>query len=108
MAYDKIRRWLDVVLVEANICHLQLVSHNDGIAGFVELRTKRVGSDLSVKQAIAGHRAVGLLLFIKQEIHNITCCRKVAVKQEASPCFIEIARKDFAVRAEEGIVGISG
>jgi len=62
---------------------------------------------LPIEQAIAWHGAVSLLLVIKQEVHNITRCRKVAVKQETCPRFIEIAREDFAVRAEEGIVGIS-
>src|SRR5690242_1655676 len=100
MAYDKVSRFLDVVLVEASTCHPQLVSHNDRVADLVELRIERVGSNLPVQQAIAGHRAVSLLLVIKQEFHSITRCRKVAVKQEASPRFIEVASEDFAIRAE--------
>src|SRR6266446_1469372 len=108
MAYDKVSRCLDVVLVEGIICHLHLVSHNDGVADLVELRIERVGGKLPVQQAIAGHRAVSLLLVIKQEGHSITRCRKVAVKQEASPRFIEVAREDFAIRAEIEIIGISG
>ena len=58
MAYDKVGRWLDVVLVEGIICHLQLVSHNDGVADLVELRIESIGRGLPVEQAIAGHRAV--------------------------------------------------
>src|SRR2546421_11973683 len=108
MAYDKVRRCLDVVLVEGIICHIQLVSHNDGVADLVELRIESVGRRLPVEQAIAGHRAVSQLLVIEQEVYSIARCRKVAIKQEASPCFIEVAREDFAVRAEEGIEGISG
>ena len=107
MTYDKVSRFLDVVLVEVSICHPQLVSHNDGVADLVELRIESVGRGLPVEQAIAGHRAVRQLLVIKQEVHSSARCRKIAVKQEASPCFIEVAREDFAVRAEEGIVGIS-
>src|SRR5258707_589810 len=107
MAYDKVSRCLDVFLVEVSTCHPQLVGHNDGVANLVELRIERVGGNLPVQQAIARHRAVSLLLVIKQEFHSITRCRKVSVKQEASPRFIEIAREDFAIRAEIEIIGIS-
>src|SRR2546423_1750853 len=107
MAYDKVSRCLDVVLVEVSICHIQLVSHNDGVAALVALRFESAGRGLPVEQAIAGHRAISQLLVIKQEVHSSARRRKVAVKQEASPRFIEVAREDFAVRAEEGIVGIS-
>src|SRR5437868_276116 len=108
MAYDKVRRSLDVVLVEVSPCHLQLISHYDGVAALVELRIESVGRRLPVEQAIAGHRAVRLLLVIKQEVHSIARCRKVAVQQEASPRFIEIAREDLSIRTKIEIVGISG
>src|SRR6266480_340091 len=107
MAYDKVRRCLDVVLVETAVSHPQLISHNDGVADLVELRIESVGRRLPVEQAIAGHRAVSQLLVIKQKVHSIARCRKVAVKQEASPRFIEIAREDLSIRTKIEIVGIS-
>src|SRR5260370_10299783 len=108
MAYDKVSRCLDVFLVEVSTCHPQLVGHNDGVADLVELRIERVGGNLPVQQAIAGHRAVSLLLEIKQEVHSIVRRRKVAVNQDASPRFIEVARQDFEVRAEKEISRIAG
>src|SRR6266480_6297049 len=108
MTYDKVSRFLDVVLVEVSICHIQLVSHNDGVADLVELRIESVGRGLPVEQAIAGHRAISQLLVIKQEVHSIARCLKVAVKQEAGPRFIEITCEDFAIRTEIEIVRISG
>src|SRR2546423_457380 len=107
MAYDKVSRCLDVVLVEVSICHIQLVSHNDGVADLVELRIESVGRGLPVEQAIAGHRAINQLLVIKQEVHSSARRRKVAVKREASPSFMEVARKNCVGRAEEGSVGTS-
>src|SRR5438876_788102 len=107
MAYDKVRRCLYVVLVETAICHPQLESHYDGVAALVELRIESIRRSHPVEQAIAGHRAVSQLLFIEQEGYSIARCCNVAVKQEASPCFIEIAREDFTIRAEIEIVGVS-
>src|SRR5215469_10027669 len=107
MTYHKVCCWLDMVLIETAVSHPKLESHYDGIAAFVELRVEGVGRRLPVEQAIAGHRAVSQLLVIKQEVHSFARCRKVAVKQEASPRFIEIACKDFAIRAEVEIVGVS-
>ena len=58
MAYDKIRRRLDVVLVKTASCHPQLVRHDDGGAALVELRIEGIGCRFPVEQAIAGHRTL--------------------------------------------------
>src|SRR5712692_3847333 len=107
MTYDKVRCWLDVVLVEIGISHSKLEGHDNRIAGFVKLRTEGVGRELTVEQAIAWHRTVSSLLASEQEIHNVTRCLEVAVEQEASPRLVEVAREDLAIRAEEGVVGVS-
>ena len=107
MADHKVRRRFDMVLVKTSIGHPELVSHNDGIADFVELRIEGIGRWLPIEQAIAWHGAVSLLLVIKQEVHRITCCRKVTIKHETCPRLVEVACKDLAIGTEVGIIGIA-
>ncbi len=72
MAYHKVCRWLDVVLVEVGPSHPKLVGHDDGIADFIELRVEGVRRELTVEQAVAWHRAVRALLLKEQEVHDVT------------------------------------
>ena len=107
MAYHKVCRWLDVILVETAIGHPKLVGHDDRIAALIELRVEGVRCELTIDQTVAWHRAIGTLLVNEQEIHNVTRCLEVAVKEETSPCLVDIAREDLAIGAEEEIGRVS-
>ena len=107
MTDHKVGRRCDMVLVEFGVGHAKLVGHDDRITGFIKLRTKRIRRSFTVEQAVAWHRAVSLLLLIEQEVHGICCGLEISIKQETRPCFIEVTRKDLAVRTEESIVGIT-
>src|SRR5262245_34985257 len=107
MAYHKVCRWFDVVLVEVGLSHPKLESHDDGIAALIELRVEGVGRELTIEQTVAWHRAVRALLLKEQEVHDVTRGREITIQQETGPCLVDVACEDLAVGAEVEIVGVA-
>ena len=104
---DEVRRRLDVVLVERRVGQPQLVGHQDRVRGLVELRAERVGRRLAVDQAVARHRAVGLLLAVEQEQRRVPRGLYVSVGHQAGPRLVQVAGEHLAVGAEVGVVRVA-
>ena len=79
---------------------MQLVGHQERVRRLVELRAERVGRGLAVDEAVARHRAVGLLLALEQEERRVARGGEVAVGHQAGPGLVQVAREHLAVRAE--------
>ncbi len=102
------RRRLDVVLVQRAVEHAQLVGHQDRVGRLVELGAERVGRRLAVEEAVARHRAVGLLLAQEQEVDGVAGRGQVAVGDQAGPGLVQVAGEDLAVGAEVGVRRVAG
>ena len=105
---DEVRRRPDVVGIESRVRHPELLRHQDRIGALVELRAERVRRGLSVREAVARHRAVGLLLPLEQEERRVARRLEVAVGHQARPRLVQVAREDLAVGAEVRVRGVAG
>ena len=97
-----------VVLVEGRVGHAELLGHDERVGRLVELTPERVGGDPPIEEAVTWHRPVGLLLPVEKEGDRIPRGLQVAIRHQAGPRLVEVAREDLAVRAEEEIVRVAG
>ena len=108
MGSDEVRRRPDVVLVERGVGQPELGGHEERVRGLVELDAERVGRQLAVHEAVAGHGAVGQLLALEQEQGGGPGGGEVAVGHETGPRLVEIAGEHLTVGAEVGVVRVAG
>ena len=83
--------------------HARRVGHQERVGRLVELGAERIGRQLAVDQAVAGHRPVGELLPLEEELERVAGGVQVAIGDQARPRLVEVAREHLAVRPEVGV-----
>ena len=105
---QEVRGRLDVVRVQRGVGEPELLRHQDRVRDLVQLRPERVGRRLAVDEAVPRHRPVWQLLALEEEERRGAGCGDVAVRDEACPRLVEIAREHLAVGAEVGVRRVAG
>ena len=101
MADEEVGGRDDVVAVQRAVMRqARLPVHQDRVGGLVELEAAGVRRGLAVRQRVARHRAVRLLLALEQERRGVLGGPDVPGDEQAGERLVEVAREHLAIGAE--------